>query len=223
MKRYGVVCILFCFGAMAWAQDLPVAAQRSGWRSPMAWRQLAKKMTEPQIAALLGQPQEKETVEPFEVWYYQDSPKRENGRIIWRPKTALVRFKQVPVDGQQVYLLLDWKPPLWREVAAKPMEANEQTAAPAEPIQPAKPAPAPAKVEVNVPVIQVQAPPPVRPEPKPDTSWQGQLDTAKKWFKTVPRKWLWIGGGVLLFILYGIFKPDPRYKPRPPQKPNIKR
>lgn len=223
MKRYGVVCIFFCFGAMGWAMDLPVAAQRSGWKSPRAWRQLAKKMTESQIVALLGQPQEKETVEQFEVWYYQEATKRENGQIVWRPKTGLVRFKQVAIEGQEVYLLLDWKPPLWREVAMMPMEVNEPTAAPVKPIQPAEPEEKPAaKVEVNEPVIQAQTPPPPPPEPKPDTSLQGRLDTAKKWFKTVPRKWLWIGGGVAAFIIYAILKPDPRYK-KCPKRPDIER
>jgi hypothetical protein len=223
MKWYGVVGVLFFFGAMGWAGDFPVTAQHSGWRSPMAWRQLAKKMTESQIAALLGQPLEKETVEPFEVWYYQDAPKRENGQIVWRPKTALVRFRQVPIDGQQVFLLLDWKPPLWREVAMKPMEVNEPMAAPVKPIQPAEPVEKPAaKVEVNEPVIQVQTPPPP-PEPKPDTSLQGRVDAAKNWLKTVPRIWLWIGGAVAAFIIYAILKPDPRYKPRPPKKPDIER
>jgi outer membrane protein assembly factor BamE (lipoprotein component of BamABCDE complex) len=189
----------------------------------MAWRQLAKKMTESQIIALLGQPQEKEMVEQFQVWYYQDAPKRENGQIVWRPKTGLVRFKQVVIEGQEVYLLLDWKPPLWREVAVTPMEANEPTAAPTEPIQPAKPVEKPAaKVEVNEPVIQAQTPPPAQLEPKPDTSLQGRVDTAKKWFKTVPRKWLWIGGGVAAFIIYAILKPDPRYKKRP-KRPDIER
>jgi outer membrane protein assembly factor BamE (lipoprotein component of BamABCDE complex) len=187
----------------------------------MAWRQLTKKMTESQIVALLGQPQEKETVEQFEVWYYQEAPQRENRQIVWRPKTALVRFRQVPVEGQQVYLLLDWKPPIWREVAMKPVEVNEPKAASVESIQPAKPVEAPVKIEVNEPAIQ--APPPTKPEPKPDMSWEEKLYAATKWLKTVPRIWLWIAGGVLLFILYGIFKPDPRYKPRPPKKPDIGR
>jgi outer membrane protein assembly factor BamE (lipoprotein component of BamABCDE complex) len=222
MKRYGVVCILFCLGTMGWAENATISTRPGNWRSPMAWRQLAKKMTESQIVALLGQPREKETTEQFDVWYYQDAPKRENGQIVWRPKTGLVRFRQVPIDGQQVFLLLDWKLPLWREVAAMPMEVNEPTAAPVEPIQPAEPVEKPAvKVEVNQPVIQ--APTPAQPEPEPDTSLQGRVGSAINWFKTVPRKWLWIGGGVLLFILYGIFKPDPRYKPRPPKKPDIER
>jgi hypothetical protein len=103
------------------------------------------------------------------------------------------------------------------------MEVNEPMAAPVKPIQPAEPVEKPAaKVEVNEPVIQVQTPPPP-PEPKPDTSLQGRVDAAKNWLKTVPRIWLWIGGAVAAFIIYAILKPDPRYKPQPPKKPDIER
>lgn len=198
---YVVFCGIFCM-----AKDL--------WKFPAAWKQLDKKMTESQVAGLLGEPVEKETIEPLQVWYYQGAPTWENGRITLRPKTGFVRFKQVMIDGQQTYLLLDWKVPLWREVAAMPAEVNEPTAVPIEPIQPVEPVKEEVvKTEVNQPVIQPVAPAPApAPEPKTDFSLEGMWSTVVKWFKSIPRIWLIIGGIVIAFIIFAILKPDPRYK-----------
>jgi hypothetical protein len=179
--------------------------------------QLDKKMTFSQVTGLLGEPLEKEMVEPFEVWYYHQTPQWTDGRITWRPKNGFVRFKKVPVNGHEAFLLLDWKVPLWREVAAMPAAANETTTLIA-PIVSNEPEKEVVKTEVNLPPPPPQEPAPaLKPELTPGISWQDMPAAAVKWFKSIPRIWLWIGGGVTAFIIFAIFKPDPRY--RAPKKP----
>jgi hypothetical protein len=207
--RLTVVGLVFVFCCMlCQAKDL--------WKYPAAWQQLNKKMTTLQVTGLLGQPLDKELVDPFEVWYYHEAPQRTDGRITWRPKNGFVRFKKIPIDGQEAFLLLDWKQPLWRDVPMPVPEVNEPTI-PIKPIAPVEPVKEPVKTEVNLPPPpQVQAPAP-KPEPKPQTAWQDMPAAAIAWIKSIPKIWLLLGGGAIIFILYAILKPDPRY--RVPKKP----
>lgn len=198
--------LMFC-GIFCQAKDL--------WKNPQAWQQLDKKMTELQVTGLLGEPLDKETIDSFEVWYYHEAPQRTDGRITWRPKTGFVRFKKVPVDAREVSLLLDWKLPLWKDVPMPVAEVN----LPAEPIMPIaqeEPEKEPVKTEVNLPQPPQPAAPP-QPEVKNETSWQDLPSAVVNWFKSIPRIWLWIGGGVAAFIIFAILKPDPRYR-RPKKK-----
>jgi outer membrane protein assembly factor BamE (lipoprotein component of BamABCDE complex) len=192
------------------------------WKSQKAWLQLNKKMTTLQVTGLLGEPLDKELIEPFEVWYYHESPQRTDGRITWRPKNGFVRFKNVPIDGQEAFLLLDWKQPLWRDVPRSVPEINEpaipiQTIAPVEPVKEE-----PVKTEVNLPPPPPQEPAPApKPQPKPETTWQDLPATAIKWFKSIPLIWRCIGIGVIAFLIYAILKPDPAYR-TPKRKDNSK-
>lgn len=78
---------------------------------PQPWQQLQRKMTESQVADLLGNPNKTETVGRNLVWYYQDTPRQRDGQIVWRPKTGFVHFKQIAIDGQDIFMLYGWKPP----------------------------------------------------------------------------------------------------------------
>jgi hypothetical protein len=197
------LCVTFCC-MYCQAKEL--------WKNPQAWQQLNKKMTVLQVTELLGEPLDKEKVDPSEVWYYHQAPLRTDGRITWRPKNGFVRFKKVPIDGQEAFLLLDWKLPLWRDVPMPPPEVNE-LAISVVPIAPVESEKEPVKTEVNLPPPPQQLAPAPAPQPKPQTSWQDMPTAALNWLKSIPRIWLLIGGGVIAFIIYVIFfKPDPAYR-----------
>jgi hypothetical protein len=192
------------------------------WKCQPSWQQLSKKMTALQVTGLLGEPLDKELVEPFEVWYYHQAPQRTDGRITWRPKNGFVRFKNVPVNGQEAFLLLDWRQPLWRDVPRPAPEIIEPTI-PIESIAPVEPIKEPAKTEVNLPAPPPQQPAPApAPQPKPETSWQDMPAAAINWIKSIPKIWLIIGGLVIALIIYAILKPDPRYR-TPKKKTERKR
>jgi hypothetical protein len=169
-------------------------------------------MTPLQVTELLGEPLDKELVEPFEVWYYHEAPQWTDGRITWRPKNGFVRFKKVPVDGQEAFLLLDWKQPLWQKVPMPVPEIKTPTI-PIETIAPVEPAKEEVvKTEVNLPPPPQETPPAPAPQAKPQTSWQDLPAAVLKWIKSIPKIWLLIGGGFIIFLVYAILKPDPRYR-----------
>jgi outer membrane protein assembly factor BamE (lipoprotein component of BamABCDE complex) len=90
------------------------------WESPQAGQELHRKMTESQVEDLLGSPKETETVGTIVVWYYQDVPRRRDGQIIWRPKSAFLRFKQITLDGENSVRLYGWKPPHFEQTPPPP-------------------------------------------------------------------------------------------------------
>jgi hypothetical protein len=92
-----------------------------------------------------------------------------------------------------------------------PMPEPNMPTTPVQIIAPVEIEKEPVKTEVNLPPPPPPAPEP-KVEPKPETSWQDMPVAALNWIKSIPKIWLLIGGGILLFILYAIFKPDPSYR-----------
>ena len=129
-----------------------------------------------------------------------------------------------------MFLLLDWKPPRWENVELPAPEKKEMAVNPLEQTQQIGQADQNTLKEVGEPqgLSRPAAPSAsagVQSAPKaPKPGWQERLDSAKQWFSTIPRKWLWIGGGIGAFVLFAIFKPsEPRRKKKKkePQNPDL--
>jgi outer membrane protein assembly factor BamE (lipoprotein component of BamABCDE complex) len=172
------------------------------WESPQAWQELHRKMTESQITDLLGSPKQTETVGTNLVWYYQDVPRQRDGRIIWRPKTAFVHFKQIAVNGETVFMLYGWKPPHIEHVL--PPSPPEDKISPNNPLDQLE------QIEkVYMEQLQLADPEnfnaPTPAPAQPATKRQpvippAGLNTLSKAFNQIPRQWVLIGIGGICFI-----------------------
>jgi hypothetical protein len=180
-----------------------VAQSADLWESPQSWKDLHRKMTEPQVSELLGKPKDTETVGQNLIWYYQDVPQLRDGQVIWRPKTAFVHFKQFALNGENVFMLYGWKPPHIEDVPPPPPPAEDK-------IMPDNPLAQLEQIE-RVYMEQLQladpenfnAPTPTQarpaPERKPANSSPG-LNILIQAFNKIPRQWVLTGVGGICFI-----------------------
>ena len=65
-------------------------ADISQWQVQDYWTKLEPRMTEQVVIELLGDPLEKEIHDSRQVWYYQQTPRREGDKIISRPRHGLL-------------------------------------------------------------------------------------------------------------------------------------
>jgi outer membrane protein assembly factor BamE (lipoprotein component of BamABCDE complex) len=166
------------------------------WESPQAWKDLHRKMTESQVTSLLGSPKETETVGVNLVWYYQDVPRQKDGQAIWRPKTAFVHFKQIAINGENLFMLYGWKPPYFEQAPPPPLA--EDTISPDNPLAQLE------QIE-RVYMEQLQladpenfnAPTPTQPSPNPPAALGLSLPEL---FNKCPRQWVFIGVGSIFFV-----------------------
>jgi outer membrane protein assembly factor BamE (lipoprotein component of BamABCDE complex) len=111
-KRKVLICGLILFlHSICSAELVPIER----WAVRDFWTQLESKMTEQQVAQLLSEPVDRETVKDFHIWYYTELLQRQGDRIISRPQTGILRFRLCP-DG--AYRLTDWKQPDWGTVTS---------------------------------------------------------------------------------------------------------
>jgi hypothetical protein len=186
---------------IAFALTWTAAASADVWESPQAWENLRRKMTESQVADLLGNPKDTETVGHSLVWYYQDVPKIRDGQITWRPKTAFVHFKQITLNGQNVFMLYGWKPPPFEPPPPPPPPVEDS-------ISPDNPLAQLEQIE-RVYMEQLQladpenfnAPTPTQSAPKRQLPAPSVgLNTLSQLFDKLPRQWVLIGIGGICFI-----------------------
>jgi outer membrane protein assembly factor BamE (lipoprotein component of BamABCDE complex) len=207
----------YCLAAALFICVTAQAAQV--WESPQAWKDLRRKMTESQVDDLLGSPKEIETVGQNRVWYYQDVPKQKDGQVIWRPKTAFVHFKQVSMNGQEILLLVGWKPPVFKEVQPTPQPAEDK-------ILPDNPLAQLEQIE-KVYMEQLQlidsessgspAPNPAQPSPRQQSPGPpaGPGLSLSELFNKLPRQWVLIGiGGSCFVTALAILWPSGRKRKR---------
>jgi outer membrane protein assembly factor BamE (lipoprotein component of BamABCDE complex) len=195
------------------------------WESPQAWQELHRKMTESQVADLLGNPKETETVGHNLVWYYQDVPRQNDGQIIWRPKAAFVHFKQIAINGESIFMLYGWKPPHIEKTPPPPPPAEDI-------ISPNNPLAQLEQIEkVYMEQLQLADPEnfsaptqssPQRQSPKPPAAPGLPLSQL---FNKLPRQWVLVGiGGICFVTALAILWPrkrrhSPKYKEEIPLKP----
>ncbi len=103
--RKGLIIGLLAFPALVLAAGEPIEK----WTVRDYWQKLAPKISEQAVIELLGQPFETESTDTYHIWYYQQAPQRQAGKVIRRPRAGLVRFRMVESDS----LLYDFKEPDW--------------------------------------------------------------------------------------------------------------
>ena len=104
----GFILGLLAFPALALAAGDSIEK----WQVQDYWGKLEVKMTEQVVIDLLGQPQDKETINNNLIWYYPEIIARQGDAILSRPEHGFVRLKLI--DGKS--LLHSWKVPNWEEV-----------------------------------------------------------------------------------------------------------
>lgn len=106
MKKIVLVAIvsLLTTSAIA-AQEIPK------WMEAKNWTLLKKWMTPQQVTNTLGNPLYKDSNPQAGIWYYQETPRIENAKIIL-PSEGLVKFRRVTAG----YVVMDWKEPDWEKV-----------------------------------------------------------------------------------------------------------
>lgn len=110
MKR-AAIFIAFCLIAV------PATARSRirtpGWHDPVNWYKLEKKMTERQVAQILGKPVEKETIGTAMFYLYQPPLRNVDGSLATRPEYGFVRFAIDPrtrTSRRPMYCLTAYKP-----------------------------------------------------------------------------------------------------------------
>jgi outer membrane protein assembly factor BamE (lipoprotein component of BamABCDE complex) len=202
----------FCFATLLLICSAALSADL--WESPQAWQVLHRKMTESQVADLLGSPKKTETVGHNLVWYYQDTPRQNDGQIIWRPKTAFVHFKQIAIHGESVFMLYGWKPP-HVEKTTPPSPPAEDKISPNNPLAQLE------QIEkVYMEQLQLADPEnfnPPAPAQQPVPKRQSQKPPAapglslSQLFNKLPRQWVLTGiGGICLITALFILWPRGR-------------
>ena len=113
------------------------------WTDPEPWQhKLQKGMREGVVRIILGNPADKETTSSAMVWYYQECPTRNNGRVTDRPSCGIVKFRRPKTDRanrrKPFFTVWTWKEPDW-ETVPKPVKIESQTQIkPRQPIPPQK-------------------------------------------------------------------------------------
>jgi hypothetical protein len=102
-----------------------------GWTHESSWKQLQKNMPSDVVEQLLGAPKEKEETSLRSVWYYQQTPTRENGKVISRPKQGYVNFSKLsrnPVTHQRLdgggLFVSTWAVPDWGAITEEEKKAD---------------------------------------------------------------------------------------------------
>lgn len=102
-----------------------------GWTHESSWKQFQKNMPSDVVEKLLGTPKEKEETSLRSVWYYQQTPTRENGKVISRPKQGYVNFSKLsrnPVTRQRLdgggLFVSTWAVPDWGTITEEEKKAD---------------------------------------------------------------------------------------------------
>lgn len=109
MKVQGVIVGVLFLSPVVWAAGEPIEK----WTVWNYWQMLTPKMTEQVVVEILGEPLEKEFIKNYQIWYYQQVPKKEGEKIISRPQSGCLRFRKV----DSAYFLYESKSPDWTVTA----------------------------------------------------------------------------------------------------------
>lgn len=131
---------------------MAIAAMQPKYTNQSAWKMLREGQTEQQAIQCLGDPKDKESTSKVAIWYYQETPTRENGKVVDRPKFGTVVFRAEKAGQFTVEKFIE---PDWTKI--------EQPKTPTAPVSLA-PAPRPAAPTVAAPPVQAL---PIRPAVQP--------------------------------------------------------
>lgn len=102
-----------------------------GWTHKSSWNQLQKNTAAQDVEKLLGTPKDKESTSQREVWYYQQTPVRQDGKVISRPKQGFVNFSKVsisPLTRQRLdepgLFISTWSEPDWTAITEQEKQAD---------------------------------------------------------------------------------------------------
>lgn len=114
------------FGALAGVVVFLAALSglaQGGWTAATSWGQLQKNMVSDAVKEILGTPKETEEIGQRVIWYYQEIPVRQGGRVISRPKEGYVVFAKMTADPVTQQALeapglyaSQWVVPDWRTI-----------------------------------------------------------------------------------------------------------
>jgi SmpA / OmlA family. len=125
---------------------MALAAMQPKYTNQSAWKMIREGQSEQQVIQCLGDPTDKESTSKVAIWYYQETPTRENGKVVNRPKFGTVVFR-AEKPGQfavEKFVEPDWtkieqpKTPIVQPVPQAPVP-QMPTPQPVAPVQPVKP------------------------------------------------------------------------------------
>jgi hypothetical protein len=102
-----------------------------GWTHPSSWNRLKKNMSSDEVKKLLGTPKDKEETSLRSVWYYQQTPVRQDGKVTSRPKLGYVNFSKLsisPITRQRLsepgLFISTWSVPDWTAITEEEKKAD---------------------------------------------------------------------------------------------------